>query len=1426
MGMQKSRAIGAYLTWVFVVFLAGIWVLPDNAEAFGDQMRCKKSSSPDELHRVTHQIEKKLEYLEREQRLVLRNLSAPQQTTMHSVRLHEHEQLKAHLNNQLKACLKLTYSGNAATVSTNTPHSDIDMTPASSVQFSGTIGFPDGLTNSTDITVQVRAYDYLWNQLGYTSATIAAVTNSVSFDIDLDPDETVFFEYSLLGETDQPYVNWGLYGGGGTMVTNPNDAATFSTNTPRDDIYMTLIPAVRFSGTIGFPDGLTNSADISIQVSAYDSSQTWIGLGSTSVTIPAITNSAPFELDLPADEEVIFRYYFWEETDQAYAQQGYYGGGGAMVSSSDDAATFSTNVPRNDIYMTLIPAARFSGTIGFPDGLTNSANISVQISASDLSYNQLGYTYTTIAAGTNSASFELDLPSDEEVFFEYYFSDETDQPYVQRGYFGGDGTMVSSSDDAAIFSTNTPRNDIYMTLIPAARFSGTIGFPDGLTNSANISVQISASDLSYNQLGYTYTTIAAGTNSASFELDLPPDEEVIFQYYFGDETDQAYAQQGYYGGGGAMVSSSDDAATFSTNVPRNDIYMTLIPAARFSGTIGFPDGLTNSANISVQISASDLSYNQLGYTYTTIAAGTNSASFELDLPPDEEVFFQYYFGDETDQTYMQQGYYGGGGAMVRYSNDAATFSTNVPRNDIYMTLIPAARFSGTIGFPDGLTNSANISVQISASDLSYNQLGYTYTTIAAGTNSASFELDLPPDEEVIFQYYFGDETDQTYAQQGYYGGDGTMVRYSNDAATFSTNVPRNDIYMTLIPAVRFSGTISRPPGASATEVLNGSIQATNDLGNILASDWFEIPAGAAQSDWELTLADEGYSQVALRMQIYRYPVDPGQQYLNGFYTSSGPVGLFENAQFLDGTQDQENLALTVLQGNEVSGSLYLQGTDVFPTDGGIYLWAEWDGIYDPPFYPNYYTIADYQEGAGSVEYALFVPPDLPDYKIRYSFYNAFSPYVGYGYYNPSMEAMCAEDGAFLTAGFDYPNTAITLADYYQASGTISLPAGMIANGDLPISLGTIDSSSTNLYATSLGAASVTIYDGTASSPYSLVFPYNCSGDTATYFVGYDQPEDSYVRNGFYAANGTVGYAGNADELADNQDHTGIDLDLLVGSVISGTASLPSGDTAGPEGLPITFGIHSEPTGYYHTTVTLPENASAAPYTVRVAPDFNEVALGYWLPVDAPYAQRGYFAQAPPDNTTGRLDFAARFDVNQDSSGNDFTTSVGQDVSGTIFVPAPLPEPLPVWITIAADPQEPESVYWHTLTSIPSDNDQISYEQRVILDSDVVVGYRTEGQGLSPFGYYDTPVQSTRIPAEATVLTQGQNHPDINLHIEELFAGDLNNDGSVDLVDAVLGLRILTGQTVSMEVVAAADVDGDGVLGLAEVMYILAEMGAN
>ena len=52
------------------------------------------------------------------------------------------------------------------------------------------------------------------------------------------------------------------------------------------------------------------------------------------------------------------------------------------------------------------------------------------------------------------------------------------------------------------------------------------------------------------------------------------------------------------------------------------------------------------------------------------------------------------------------------------------------------------------------------------------------------------------------------------------------------------------------------------------------------------------------------------------------------------------------------------------------------------------------------------------------------------------------------------------------------------------------------------------------------------------------------------------------------------------------------------------------------------------------------------------------------------------------------------------------------------------------------------------------------------------------------------------------------------------AGDLNLDEKVDLVDAILALQVLTGQTPAASVSTAGDIDGDGRIGLGDVIFIL------
>lgn len=51
-------------------------------------------------------------------------------------------------------------------------------------------------------------------------------------------------------------------------------------------------------------------------------------------------------------------------------------------------------------------------------------------------------------------------------------------------------------------------------------------------------------------------------------------------------------------------------------------------------------------------------------------------------------------------------------------------------------------------------------------------------------------------------------------------------------------------------------------------------------------------------------------------------------------------------------------------------------------------------------------------------------------------------------------------------------------------------------------------------------------------------------------------------------------------------------------------------------------------------------------------------------------------------------------------------------------------------------------------------------------------------------------------------------------------GDTDDDGDVDLTDAVLDLRIVSGCSPLSVIRRSADVDGDGAIGMAEAVYAL------
>ena len=62
---------------------------------------------------------------------------------------------------------------------------------------------------------------------------------------------------------------------------------------------------------------------------------------------------------------------------------------------------------------------------------------------------------------------------------------------------------------------------------------------------------------------------------------------------------------------------------------------------------------------------------------------------------------------------------------------------------------------------------------------------------------------------------------------------------------------------------------------------------------------------------------------------------------------------------------------------------------------------------------------------------------------------------------------------------------------------------------------------------------------------------------------------------------------------------------------------------------------------------------------------------------------------------------------------------------------------------------------------------------------------------------------------------------VNVTPAAILKGDVNGDSQVDLIDAVLALRVLTGDSPSVD--KASDMDGDGRIGLKEAVFILQDI---
>ena len=751
-----------------------------------------------------------------------------------------------------------------------------------------------------------------------------------------------------------------------------------------------------------------------------------------------------------------------------------------------------------------------------------------------------------------------------------------------------------------------------------------------------------------------------------------------------------------------------------------------------------------------------------------------------------------------------------------YSSYTGSFTLN------YNTTV---LLSGSVSLPNGAVNSVDMDVEIQAYNVNtWEELAYQYVTIPAGVNSADFTMALEAGHQAKLYYSWVDYADDTYVTPGYYSSEGTTTEYYY-ATTFSTDTPPY-IDLELIKGVIFSGDVILPDGDTFQEEVSLYVDAITSDGYHLGGIYTFITEGSNSVYWEITVpANSG--DIVLKATIETYYFDPGPPYLGAsFYNSLGTVGIFENAELLSTDIDHERISFELLKGNIVDGTISLPSPDTFADNSYIRIYANWGtGLIGSS---EYYSVGD-----SSIDYALAVPPDAPDYRLEYYWRSAGDSYLSRGYYYDGQIVPCEGDAEIFTPGVDYPLTHFELAKQYVATGAVSLPDGSTLTEDLPVELGALYVPADDQYDTTLKVLkNVTIPAYENSIDYTLQLPATCEDIPGEYQVRYRQTNNNYVRYGYYNPAGTTGTIKNAFELTANSNHSEIDLSLMDGNVFTGTITLPGGENAPEEGLEVTLGTvagpvglyHTSVTGFYHTTVTVDPGLSSVSYSIRVAPDYGDFAIGYDLGAGSTYARKGYFSTSVTsgDNVAGCFNNGDVLNPLTPAGGNDFTLGYGQEVSGTVYLPSPATGEIQILVQLAIDPDDPGSVYWQEGVFIPDTGSSGSYSSRVILDSDVFAKFINSSEPLwHSHGYYYDSVSSVARINQATWLTAWSDHLPVDLFLfDALSPGDLNSDGSVDLVDMILGLKILSGESIDEDIPSSADTDGDGKIAIPDVIYIL------
>ncbi len=634
--------------------------------------------------------------------------------------------------------------------------------------------------------------------------------------------------------------------------------------------------------------------------------------------------------------------------------------------------------------------------------------------------------------------------------------------------------------------------------------------------------------------------------------------------------------------------------------------------------------------------------------------------------------------------------------------------------------------------------------------------------ILQGENSGAFTIDVfaaPDPSQQWFLVYTCSTNDgdgcEGYGAVGTHNETlGTQLSIDQTSATFfPDNTDQAGIVFPVLEADLITGTVSLPNSDLAPAGgVSLSISASDTTGSgEFRSDSIEIAAGSNSATYSLSTAGaDASSQYRIR---YQCSTGCGADYLPAGHFAGATTELDEDdALLLAGLIDHNNINMTLIEANTISGSITLPAGEVAPV-GGIGVTVTAINLNDTSQSFSINTVIT--EQAANINYVLPIVGDITArWLVLYGCFSCQGYYQNQGRYSTS--GTVTEFGAetLLAGSVNYLDVDINVLEEFSIQGQISLPGGQLAASNFSISVRAFDDSGF----AQLEQTSITIAQGSNNANYEIVVPDLASLAT-NWTVNYSCSECGlFQTSGFFNGNGTVSNSVDAEVLPGTTDYTGIDLSLLDANSLSGTISVPGATLTSSLNVTVSARDTTSNSRPLQTTlVTIPANSTnSGVFSLEIsASNTNNWVLAYTCDSACPgFISPAFHNSANTVLTEGE---ATGFVGGTDVSGITFPLFESTPISGTITLPIGVQSPANGTVIRVTALDESADVTPFTQVqsefTIPFGQTSIAYQLETIPDAAAVwrVSYACVSgcNGVFDSGFFSTSGTTPRFEDRST-----------------------------------------------------------------------------